>query len=142
MPFSNIVHDTAVLLKVMNGERPERPSGNNAMSDTLWEVVERCWHQNFADRLSTTELIEAIDEVDLNRFGTVTHANLIVSIIGIIQCSATVFRSISVSAIAPRLSRFWSGARGTSYCYHRLLCGFFVEEQHGAASAQFGRRLW
>ncbi|KAF8150277.1 kinase-like domain-containing protein [Mycena galopus ATCC 62051] len=41
-PFSRLPQ-TTVLLKVLDSERPERPFGPPAMSDTLWKHVTNCW---------------------------------------------------------------------------------------------------
>ncbi|KAK7438585.1 hypothetical protein VKT23_017920 [Stygiomarasmius scandens] len=57
-PFADILHDSAVMLKVIQGIRPERPTGGHEMSDQLWRMVEMCWSQHFADRLKTNEVLE------------------------------------------------------------------------------------
>ncbi|KAJ6542665.1 hypothetical protein B0H19DRAFT_854394, partial [Mycena capillaripes] len=51
-PFSRL-HDPAALMKVINGERPERPSGPPAMSNLLWRLVTQCWAQTPTARPST-----------------------------------------------------------------------------------------
>ncbi|KAJ6485878.1 ras guanine nucleotide exchange factor domain-containing protein [Mycena sanguinolenta] len=58
-PFSN-VSETAALFKILSGERPERPSGPPAMSDTLWRHVTECWAENPATRPSTQSIVQAI----------------------------------------------------------------------------------
>ncbi|KAF7331196.1 Kinase-like protein [Mycena sanguinolenta] len=55
-PFSD-VSETAALLKVLNGERPERPP---AMSDMLWENVKRFWAQTHAARPSTQSVVQSM----------------------------------------------------------------------------------
>ncbi|KAF9641993.1 kinase-like protein, partial [Thelephora ganbajun] len=44
-PFHE-VSDNEVVKWVRSGERPNRPTGSDkfGLSDTLWEVIERCWH--------------------------------------------------------------------------------------------------
>lgn len=44
----------------MQGERPDRPEGDNdrAMSDELWNLVELCWGQNPAERPTMAAVIE------------------------------------------------------------------------------------
>ncbi|KAK0217921.1 kinase-like domain-containing protein [Armillaria fumosa] len=49
-PFHDIFHDPAIVLKVAEGKRPERPSGSEAMPDELWKLVESCWSHQFSDR--------------------------------------------------------------------------------------------
>ncbi|KAF8183770.1 kinase-like domain-containing protein, partial [Mycena galopus ATCC 62051] len=44
-PFSNLP-EPAALLKVLNGERPERPTGPPAMSDALWQHVTKFWAES------------------------------------------------------------------------------------------------
>ncbi|KAF5367997.1 hypothetical protein D9758_004485 [Tetrapyrgos nigripes] len=58
LPFANLPHDPAVMFKVIHGGRPDRPTGESAMSDQLWRMVEMCWSQHFADRLKTDEVVE------------------------------------------------------------------------------------
>ncbi|KAF7373346.1 Kinase-like protein [Mycena sanguinolenta] len=58
-PFSN-VSETAALLKVINGERPERPPGPPAMSDTLWQHVTEFWAENPTTRPSTQSVVQAM----------------------------------------------------------------------------------
>ncbi|KAK0188947.1 hypothetical protein F5146DRAFT_1140510 [Armillaria mellea] len=49
-PFHDIFQDPAIVLKVTEGKRPERPSGSEAMPDELWKLVESCWGHQFNDR--------------------------------------------------------------------------------------------
>ncbi|KAJ7260897.1 kinase-like domain-containing protein [Mycena haematopus] len=58
-PFSS-VSETAALLKVLNGERPERPPGPPAMSDTLWKHVTEFWTQSYAARPSTRSVVRSM----------------------------------------------------------------------------------
>ncbi|KAJ6525873.1 kinase-like domain-containing protein, partial [Mycena vulgaris] len=48
-PFSEL-SEAAALLKIIDGERAERPSGTPVMSDKLWEQVIWCWSQSSANR--------------------------------------------------------------------------------------------
>ncbi|KAJ7622667.1 kinase-like domain-containing protein, partial [Mycena polygramma] len=48
-PFANL-SETASLLRVINGDRCERPSGEPAMSDALWKHVNEYWAQDPAMR--------------------------------------------------------------------------------------------
>ncbi|KAF7373277.1 Kinase-like protein [Mycena sanguinolenta] len=51
-PFSDLF-EPAACMKVLDGERAERPSGPPAMSDTLWQNVTEFWAQASAMRPST-----------------------------------------------------------------------------------------
>jgi serine/threonine protein kinase len=52
-PFRDL-RDTAIILKVCNGERPARPSSDTStgclLSDQIWTLVEACWSQAARDR--------------------------------------------------------------------------------------------
>ncbi|KAJ7921478.1 kinase-like domain-containing protein, partial [Mycena leptocephala] len=48
-PFSKL-SQTAVLFKIIAGERPGRPSGSPPMSDVLWRRVTEYWAQSPAER--------------------------------------------------------------------------------------------
>ncbi|KAF5391138.1 hypothetical protein D9757_003029 [Collybiopsis confluens] len=50
VPFANVRTEYLVLEKVHKGERPERPSGGNTMTDELWNLINWCWHQDRAAR--------------------------------------------------------------------------------------------
>ena len=56
-PFSNVTNDTTVILQVMKGMRPARPS-KRLMSDELWGIVEWCWSQQYSDRPSMCVVVE------------------------------------------------------------------------------------
>ncbi|KAJ7270278.1 kinase-like domain-containing protein [Mycena rebaudengoi] len=48
-PFAGL-SETATLLKVIDGGRPEKPSGKPTMSAALWGHVNECWAQKSAER--------------------------------------------------------------------------------------------
>ncbi|KAJ7886898.1 kinase-like domain-containing protein [Mycena leptocephala] len=58
-PFANL-SETATLLRVINGDRPERPSCEPAMSDALWQHVNECWAQDSAARPATDVVLQQI----------------------------------------------------------------------------------
>ncbi|THU90607.1 kinase-like protein, partial [Dendrothele bispora CBS 962.96] len=62
-PFSQFVHDTAVMLRVVKGERPDRPTGQNGMTDEMWSMVDRCWRPSHKERPNATELVEHLGRV-------------------------------------------------------------------------------
>ncbi|CAK5271444.1 unnamed protein product [Mycena citricolor] len=56
-PFSSLKEPEA-LLRVINGERPQRPSnGSEEMTDPMWELVNECWAQDSEKRLSAASVI-------------------------------------------------------------------------------------
>ncbi|KAF8215630.1 hypothetical protein K438DRAFT_1748550 [Mycena galopus ATCC 62051] len=44
-PFSGQLPETGAMMKVINGERPQRPSSSPPMSDILWQYVSAYWAQ-------------------------------------------------------------------------------------------------
>ncbi|KAJ6472786.1 kinase-like domain-containing protein [Mycena vulgaris] len=61
-PFSGVSPDVAAMLKVIAGERPERPT---SMFDGLWGVVIAAWAQNFRDRPNIKTIIESLRTLDI-----------------------------------------------------------------------------
>ncbi|KAK7054529.1 hypothetical protein VNI00_003727 [Paramarasmius palmivorus] len=56
-PFSDVSHDTQVLCKIYRGERPDRPCN---MSDSLWNLVQACWHQKSECRPSAEHVVHEL----------------------------------------------------------------------------------
>ncbi|KAJ6542586.1 kinase-like domain-containing protein [Mycena capillaripes] len=56
-PFGNLT-EAAILMKVIKGDRPERPSGSPAMSDVLWRHVTAYWAENAANRPETRVVVQ------------------------------------------------------------------------------------
>ncbi|KAJ6526558.1 kinase-like domain-containing protein [Mycena vulgaris] len=56
-PFSGVSPDIAAILKVIAGDRPERP---DAMSDDLWALVTVAWAQNFRDRPNINTITDSL----------------------------------------------------------------------------------
>ncbi|KAF8134747.1 kinase-like domain-containing protein, partial [Mycena galopus ATCC 62051] len=48
-PFSSL-SETATLLKVIEGGRPEQPTGEETMPTALWDLVSECWRETPAER--------------------------------------------------------------------------------------------
>jgi hypothetical protein len=57
-PFSQC-SQPAVLLKVLDGERPSRPQGEEGeqFTDDIWGVLERCWKHYPRDRISARTVL-------------------------------------------------------------------------------------
>jgi hypothetical protein len=55
------MNDFAILLKVQNGQRPQRPGpdecNGNSFPDSLWYLVERCWAQDPKTRPSMGDVV-------------------------------------------------------------------------------------
>ena len=60
-PFASAAQDSSAILQVLEGSRPDRPDFDDevgvVMSDDMWDIVEACWRQNPADRLSITDVV-------------------------------------------------------------------------------------
>jgi hypothetical protein len=56
-PFATL-SETASLLRVIDGDRPERPSGELAFSDLLWEHVNEFWAQDSVRRPPTDAVVQ------------------------------------------------------------------------------------
>ncbi|KAF8198255.1 kinase-like domain-containing protein [Mycena galopus ATCC 62051] len=65
-PFWHIPQEMAVVIRVLDEERPPRPSssgppdGTRAMSDRLWAIVEACWAHQPSDRPEMNEILGLI----------------------------------------------------------------------------------
>ncbi|KAJ6596166.1 kinase-like domain-containing protein, partial [Mycena vulgaris] len=60
-PFceSEMFRDVAIMLKVLAGERPARPSSTQ-LTDTIWECVTDCWKQRPEERLKSSEIVHRL----------------------------------------------------------------------------------
>ena len=54
----------AVVVKVLKGDRPERPQGSGGMyfTDDLWRIVERCWKHEPGSRPSIEGVLQCLGE--------------------------------------------------------------------------------
>ena len=62
-PLSQHKGAIVIILKVVAGERPERPGGTQAMwfTDSLWGMLERCWKPQPRDRPSLKTLLQCLE---------------------------------------------------------------------------------
>ncbi|KAF7374755.1 Kinase-like protein [Mycena sanguinolenta] len=58
-PFPDL-SETVVMFDVLKGDRPDRPSGEPAMSDVLWELVNDCWTQEPETRPTIQAVVEKL----------------------------------------------------------------------------------
>ncbi|KAK7014133.1 Rho guanine nucleotide exchange factor [Paramarasmius palmivorus] len=49
-PFHELRLDAAVILRVVNGDRPSRPAGNTELDDDIWTLMNQCWAMNSSSR--------------------------------------------------------------------------------------------
>ena len=61
-PFYDLRADSAVLLHVIKGGRPTRPSGpGRTMPEELWNIVKAAWHHQPSKRPDVTEILRRYD---------------------------------------------------------------------------------
>jgi len=60
MPYFECI-DTVMLLKVQDGEIPQRPP--DGIADPVWEFLERCWSKNPMERPSTAQVYESLSKL-------------------------------------------------------------------------------
>ncbi|KAJ6587596.1 kinase-like domain-containing protein, partial [Mycena vulgaris] len=59
-PFEDVESDTAVLFKVIAGDRPSK-STRKLIPDRVWDIVQKCWSHHFADRPSIRGVVLELD---------------------------------------------------------------------------------
>jgi len=57
-PFSDLRPDIAVVLGVLEGKRPNRPSG---LPDWMWRLITSCWSQEATARPKITEIVDTLE---------------------------------------------------------------------------------
>ena len=58
-PFSEFPNDSTVILKVMSGTRPDRPS-SNLLSEQMWQLMQHCWLAEPTQRPTIEEVVTRI----------------------------------------------------------------------------------
>jgi hypothetical protein len=63
IPFIQYVN-TAVILKVTNGVRPERPTHAEilGLTDAVWGLTEACWNQQWNERPPVSTVLRRLNE--------------------------------------------------------------------------------
>ncbi|KAF5373016.1 hypothetical protein D9758_001463 [Tetrapyrgos nigripes] len=56
-PFPEYKMDLHVMIQVLKGNRPARPSD---CSDEVWTLIQRCWSERLTERLSAVEVVKAL----------------------------------------------------------------------------------
>ncbi len=59
LPYFDIPRETAVLIRVLEGHRPERPETISA-DDSLWLLLEKCWETRPKDRPTVPQIIQQL----------------------------------------------------------------------------------
>lgn len=64
VPFAAIQLEVAVIVKVLEGERPRRPEKNRGklFTDSIWEVLGLCWKPQPQDRINARAVLIALEE--------------------------------------------------------------------------------
>ncbi|KAJ7075312.1 kinase-like domain-containing protein [Mycena crocata] len=62
IPFSELRMDSAIIVPVLEGTRPSRPSSFSAAAayDGLWDLIERCWMQQTELRPTASQIVEIL----------------------------------------------------------------------------------
>ena len=60
MPFYQFTTLAAVINRVINGERPERPRGA-WFTDGVWEMLERCWNHEPSERINAESVLLCLE---------------------------------------------------------------------------------
>jgi len=66
-PFSDIPRDGTVILKVMQGQRPIRPTVGvgRTIPDDLWCLIKLCWQQAPSDRPQILAVVEKLKDMSI-----------------------------------------------------------------------------
>jgi len=64
IPFKDI-RDGAVILKVIQGDRPQRPATDTSrpMSDEFWDLVNMCWKHEPDGRPGMRDVVDALKKM-------------------------------------------------------------------------------
>jgi len=56
-------HGYAVIVRILKGERPERPQGVNGkwLTNEVWGILERCWKSTPRDRPKIKDVLECLN---------------------------------------------------------------------------------
>lgn len=65
-PFNHVKRDAAVIHKVGNSERPNRPTkilDQSTQGTPFWEILQKCWAQKPADRPTANEVVALMSQL-------------------------------------------------------------------------------
>jgi hypothetical protein len=68
IPFNELA-DTAAMLKVTSGVRPERPTHAEVigLTDGVWGLMEACWNQKWNERPAVSTVLSRLNEASRDR---------------------------------------------------------------------------
>ena len=63
VPFATIHLEFAVIVKVLEGERPRRPQGDDGklFTDSIWEMLDLCWKSQPQDRIDAKVVLLVLE---------------------------------------------------------------------------------
>lgn len=89
-PFWDIAHEVTIVLDVMAGKRPRRPSveecGGRQMSNSMWDLIQECWTSEPANRPVIQDVIKRLEGITIPR-RCIIHFHLVDSVRLIIVCA-------------------------------------------------------
>eukprot|EP00842_Homolaphlyctis_polyrhiza_P003887 jgi/Hompol1/449/HPOL_004196-RA len=62
LPFPTERFGDKVMGKIVHGERPERPVG---ITDSLWQLIQECWHDNPNERPTFETIVRLVEQEEL-----------------------------------------------------------------------------
>jgi serine/threonine protein kinase len=65
-PFSELTSDFHVMVAVLRGRRPQRPTALQELTDDFWRLVEQCWDQEVIRRPPITAILNRLREIAPN----------------------------------------------------------------------------
>lgn len=76
VPFDSL-KDTAVIFKIVCGERPEKPAGSRGewFTAEIWTMLELCWKPQPADRPSSSDILRVLEKSQPPLRLSVPHVN-------------------------------------------------------------------
>ncbi|KAK6992510.1 kinase domain-containing protein [Favolaschia claudopus] len=113
IPFYECSNEIKVMMNVMAGKRPSRPSGTEAL-DCLWELIQRCWNGDPTMRPSATEIVGQLTEPKIGATTTSSTTDWDH------EFTAQFRRSLNMEPLLPsvnQLERMIFGAGKTIICF-------------------------
>jgi hypothetical protein len=64
IPFHETALDSAVILAVIEGKRPSRPTGElprtRGLDNNMWNLISQCWASKAVERITSAEIVERV----------------------------------------------------------------------------------
>ena len=58
LPFGDVRHESAIL-KIVRGQRPEKPHESCGLTPEIWKFLQKCWHQHPTKRPHISAVVSA-----------------------------------------------------------------------------------